>query len=228
LKIISDIRSQFTSMKILLTGATGMVGSEVLRQALNDSEITHVTALVRSPLPVSHSKLTTIIHSNFQEYHTLSELFKNVDACIWCLGISQLKVKEEEYRVITYDFTLAGAQAMLYANPNINFVFLSGMGADNTGRSKRLFARVKGQTENALDSFPFKQLYFARPGGIKAVTKMPNRPFYEAIVDWFYPVFKTLTPSYVIDSKQLALALIKLAKEGYSERVIENTALKAM
>ena len=215
-------------MKLLLTGATGMVGSEVLRQALKDDEITHITALVRSPLSISHAKLTTIIHNNFLEFQDVQNTFKECDACIWCLGISQLKVNEEDYNVITYDYAIAGAQAMLLANPEINFVFLSGMGADNTVTSKRLFARIKGKTENSLETFPFKKLFFARPGGIKAIVKMPNRPFYEKIVDVFFPVFQLLTPQFIIDSRQLAKALIKIAKKGNQNRVVENLELKRL
>lgn len=212
-------------MKLLITGATGMVGSEVLNQALNDKDFTEILALVRTPLNISHPKLKTIIQKNFLEYHEISNELESADACIWCLGISQFKVQEDEYRVITYDYALAGAQAMLHANPNINFVFLSGMGADNTGESKTLFARVKGQTENALDTFPFKKLFFARPGGIKSVRKIEGRPFYEKLVGWFYPLFKTFAPKYFIDSEQLALALIAIAKKGYSKKIISNEDL---
>ncbi len=212
-------------MKLLITGATGMVGSEVLHKAINDSEISQIIAIVRTPLSLSHPKLKVIVLKNFLEYHELDNELSTTDACIWCLGISQFKVDEDEYKVITYDYAVAGAQAMLHANANINFVFLSGMGADNTGESKTLFARIKGQTENALDTFPFKKLYFARPGGIKSVKKMEGRPFYEKLVDWFYPLFKAIAPKYFIDSEQLALALISVAKKGYAKKIISNEDL---
>jgi uncharacterized protein YbjT (DUF2867 family) len=215
-------------MKILVTGATGMVGSEVIRQALVDKDISEVYALVRTPLNISNPKLKVILHTNFQEYHNLNNVFSDIQACIWCLGISQFKVPADEYQVITYDYAVAGAQAILQANADVSFVFLSGMGADNAGDSKALFARVKGRTENALDTFPFKKLYFARPGGIKSIQKIEDRPFYERIVDWFFPVLKVIAPKYFIDSEQLAKALIVIAKKGYQNRIVSNEALSKM
>jgi uncharacterized protein YbjT (DUF2867 family) len=137
-------------MNILVTGATGLVGAEVIRQAITDDSINNVTALARRDLPLQHSKLRTIIHKEFMNYSAVQSMLGSFDACLWCLGVSQLQVSKEEYHLITYDYALAAAKAMQQANPNMVFLFVSGEGADTTEQSKTLFARVKGKTENAL------------------------------------------------------------------------------
>jgi len=215
-------------MKIILTGATGMVGSEVLKQALADTEITAVAAIVRKPVPVQHPKLTTIIRENFLDYSNLTEVFKNYDACIWCLGISQLLVTKEEYIVITYDYALAAANAMLKANPSIGFLFLSGAGADSKEKSRTIFARIKGKTENALLKLPFKKFYIARPAGIKPMQLKRDAKWYEKLLYYTYPFFKLITPAYVITSEELAKAMLNVVKNGYGNTVIENGELKEL
>ena len=161
-------------MKLLVTGATGMVGSEVVRQAVLDPECQTIIALVRKPLSIQHPKLKTVLHQDYLDYASLTDVFRDVDACLWCLGISQSLVSKEEYHVITHDYAVAGAQAMLAANPKLTFVFVSGKGADPTEQSRVLFARVKGKTENVLRRLPFKQLVIARPGGIKPTHPKPT------------------------------------------------------
>lgn len=210
-------------MKILITGATGMVGYEVLNQALLDNEIKTVTALVRKPLTVNNEKLKVIVHADFINYSYLDELFKEQDACIWCLGISQTKTKsEQEYHTITYDYAINAAKEMLKCNPNMTFVFLSGMGADNTMKSKTLFARVKGKTENDLKLLPFKSLYILRPGGIKPAHWGDSSTIMEKILYPFFPLFKLFAPNLMITSTQLAKALIKVAKKGNDIQTLEN------
>src|SRR4029078_13723947 len=145
-------------MNILITGATGTAGSQVLEQALLDPEIQTVTALSRKSLP-QNPKLKTILHQNFLDYSQLANVFKTQDACIWCLGISQTQVSKQEYEMITFEYTMACAEALRNANPETTFVFLSGQGADSTEQSRTTFARIKGKTENALQRLGFKHLY---------------------------------------------------------------------
>ncbi len=127
-------------MKIIITGATGMLGSEVLTQALADDSITKIVALVRRPLAVQHTKLDVILHKDFLNYEGLKDIFKQTDACIWCLGVSQLQVDKEAYAIITHDYTIAAAKAMVAQNPEIKFLFTSGEGSDTTEQSKTIFA----------------------------------------------------------------------------------------
>src|SRR5262245_42727081 len=129
-------------MKILVTGATGMAGAEVIRQAIADQSIEKITALVRKPLLLKDARLQIVIHADFLDYSNCAHLFREHDVCIWCLGISQTQVSKQEYHTITYEYVVAAANAMLAVNPSIGFIFISGDGADPTEKSKTLFARV--------------------------------------------------------------------------------------
>jgi uncharacterized protein YbjT (DUF2867 family) len=213
-------------MKLLITGATGMVGSELLRQALTDPDVTSVVALSRRALDIQHPKLKTVIHKDFLDYSAVNHLFADCDVCAWCLGVSQLQVNREQYNIITYDYTITAAKAMLAANPEINFVFVSGGGADQTGKAKTLFGKVKGKAEKDLTQMPFQKLIIARPGGIQPIVKNPNAPFLYKIFYFFYPVFKIITPSKVITSVELAKAILIAAKTKQGKVLLENQELK--
>jgi uncharacterized protein YbjT (DUF2867 family) len=213
-------------MKIIVTGATGTSGAEVIRQAILDSDIETITALARKPIGIQHAKVKTIIHKDFLDYNNLEELFKDHDACIWCLGISQSQVTKAEYEVITYDYAMAAANAMQNANPNITFIFLSGAGADSTEKSRTLFARVKGKTENALMRLHLNRFFVARPAGIKPIHLNPNTSLLNKLALPLFPIMELLTPKYVITSIQLAKALLHLVKHGSDKIILENMDLK--
>jgi uncharacterized protein YbjT (DUF2867 family) len=214
--------------KIIVTGATGLAGAEVVRQAILDEGVSEITALVRRPLSIQHPKLKIVLHDNYRDYSGLTALFQTHDACIWCLGISQTQVKQDEYIRITYDYVVTAAQAMLGANPAIAFVFLSGMGADSLEKSRTLFARIKGKAENNLKRLPFKKLYIARPGGIIPVHKKENPAFFERLVIPLFPVLNLIMPGSMIKSTDLAKAMIRLVKDGSDKVIHENLALKAL
>ena len=215
-------------MKIIVTGATGMAGAEVMRQAIVDNDIQEIIALVRRPLAILHPKITTVIHHDFLNYDAVKDYFKDCDACIWCLGISQLQVSKEQYVVITYDYTIAAAKAMFAINPNIHFVFLSGNGADRTEKSKVLFARLKGKTENALLQTGLKNITLARPDAIWPKHKNKNAPLAYKLAFPFFPLIELFVPSKIIGSVQLAKALLYLAKHPGEKNVYENMELRRL
>jgi uncharacterized protein YbjT (DUF2867 family) len=219
-------------MKIIITGATGMVGSEVVRQALTDNDITKVIALVRRPLAMQHPKLAVIIHKDFLDYTSVTDVLKEADACIWCLGVSQLQVSKEEYIKITHDYAVEAAKAMIAANPEITFLFVSGDGADNTEQSKTIFAREKGRTENDLKKLGIKNLYIFRPGAIKPVNGYSNVPFTYRIgyaaIKILYPLIKILSPSLIIKSTEIAKAVLYISKKGYEQQLIGNKEMIAL
>ncbi len=221
-------------MKVLVTGASGLVGAEVVRQAMVDNGIHEITALVRRPLDISNvpkeggEKLHIVVRQDFLSYSTSAELFKAQDACIWCLGISQSQVTKEMYHTITFDYTLEAARAMLKANPSIAFLFVSGQGADSTEMSKTLFARVKGKTENALLRLPFKKLFIVRPGGIKPIHRNKNAALANKMVTPLFPIFELFLPNLVISSVQLAKVLLHIAKHGAGKTLLENVDLKKL
>lgn len=215
-------------MKILVTGATGMAGSEVIRQAITDESITQIMALARRPLEITNPKLKPIIHQDFLNYDAIKDKFRDCDACIWCLGKSQLQVSKQQLAVITYDYTIAAAKAMLEVNPSIHFVFLSGNGADRTEKSNVLFARMKGRAENALLQSGLKKLTIARPDAIWPKHKHAGAPFAYKLVFPFYPLVERLAPSKIIGSEQLAKALLWIAKNPGEKNTYENMELRKL
>ena len=215
-------------MTIIVTGATGMAGSEVIRQAILDESIKEIIALVRKPLEITHPKIITVIHNDFLNYDAVADHFKNANACIWCLGISQLQVSKTQYTVITYDYAIAAANAMFAVNPSIHFVFLSGNGADRTEKSKVLFARLKGKTENALFNSGLKNVSSARPDAIWPKHKNKKAPLAYKLAFPFFPLIERFTPSKIIGSEQLAKALLYIAKNPWEKDVYENMELRAL
>jgi uncharacterized protein YbjT (DUF2867 family) len=215
-------------MNLLVTGATGLVGAEVVRQAIIDDDISQVTCLVRREGTIQHPKLKYIVHNNFLDYSSMVDLFRQQDACIWALGVSQTQVSKEKYHEITHDYAVAAAKALVIANPEITFLFVSGDGADPTETSKTLFARVKGKTENALLRMNIKKLIIARPGAIRPVHRNKNAPFVYKLILPLFPIMQMLTPSKVINSVKLALALLFLLKKNMTKQILENPDLQAL
>ena len=215
-------------MKIIVTGATGMAGAEVIRQAITDDTISEIIALVRRPLEINHPKITTVIHHDFLNYDAVKNYFIGCDTCIWCLGISQLQVSKEQYAVITYDYTIAAAKAMVAVNPAIHFIFLSGNGADRTEKSRVRFAKLKGKTENALLQSELKKITIARPDAIWPKHKNKNAPLAYKLAFPFYPLVEIFAPSKIIGAVQLAKALLYLAKNAGEKNIYENMELRML
>ncbi len=212
--------------KILVTGATGLTGAEVVRQAILDEDIAGITAIVRRPPAMTHPKLKTVLHNDFTDYASLKDLFTTHDALIWCLGISQTQVPKDEYIRITYDYVLACGQAVSKVNPALTFLFVSGMGADTQEKSRVLFARIKGRAENGLRALPLEKLFIARPGGIRPIHKKENAACFEKILIPTYPFFEFLFPTLMISSVELAKAMLHIVKQGAPKRIMENADLK--
>lgn len=215
-------------MKIIITGATGTVGSAVLRQAIRDKGIEKITALVRSPMPLSDAKVTTVLHRDFFDYSPLFDVFREHDACVWCLGISQTQVSREDYMSITYYFTIAAAKAMLQANPNTSFVFVSGEGADSSERSRIRFARIKGKTENELRKLPFKKLIIVRPAGIVPADASRHTTFYKKFELLAVRIMQRLTPGATITADHLARVMLFLLQNPTDRIIFGNKLLRAI
>jgi uncharacterized protein YbjT (DUF2867 family) len=213
-------------MKVLITGATGMVGSEVVRQALDDPFVTQIFLLIRRQSEFNHPKIKQIIHNDFTSYAGLENIFKETDACIWCLGISQSRVSKNQYYLITHDYVVHAARAMVAANPDISILFLSGEGADSKEKSRVRFAKVKGQAENSLIKLNPKKLFIFRPGGITATTRSKSEGAYKKFEILMVKIMGAVFPWSVISTKELALAMLKVAKQGYSKTILSHRDIK--
>lgn len=213
-------------MKVILFGATGMVGQGVLRECLLDSEIESVLAVGRSPTGQRHPKLREILHDNFLDYSAIESQWAGYDACFFCLGVSSVGMSEERYRHLTHDITLAAATTLARLNPQMVFVYVTGRGTDSTGQGRLMWARVKGKTENDLLKLPFKAAYMFRPAAIQPLHGVRSKTsWYQAIYVAAAPLLSLLNrlaPKYMTTTEQVGRAMIKVAKDGYPGAVLES------
>ncbi|MFE9630012.1 epimerase [Streptomyces sp. NPDC006463] len=204
-------------MNVILFGATGMIGRGVLRECLRDDSVTGVLAVGRTPLGVTHPKLRERVRSDPSDLSAPDLDLAAYDACFFCLGVSSVGMKEEEYRRVTYDLTLAVARPLAAANPRLTFVYVSGEGTDSTERGRSMWARVKGRTENALLELPF-QAYMFRPGIVQPVRGVPSRTrLYRtlyAVTAPLIPLLRRIAPDLVITTETLGRAMIAVATPG--------------
>lgn len=207
-------------MKVIITGTTGMVGEGVLTECLAHSQITEVLSVSRKQTGITHPKLKEYIVPDFLSLKENDERLKDYDACFFCAGVSSVGMKEPEYTRITYDTTLTFAKAV---NPDcrMSFVYVSGSGTDSTEKSKLMWARVKGKTENDLMKLPFKQVFAFRPGFMKPVDGQKNIPKIYKFISWLYPVLKFVIPNVTSTLQQVGQAMIYAVQNGYDKNVVE-------
>lgn len=211
---------------VLVMGATGAVGSEVIRQCVNDARISSVAALTRRPLTLKHEKLREIVHEDFLDYSPLIDEFGEIDICYCALGVSQVQVGDPKlYTTITRDYVVKAAQALKAANSEIMFVFVSGAGADASESSGVLWRKVKGETENRLREVLHDRLIIVRPAYIYPIHPRENAPWQERIWSPFYHL-KTVMPRFVTDTVEVARAMLELSLSDAPQRLVSNTDLK--
>jgi len=219
-------------MRIILFGATGMVGQGVLRECLLDSGVESVLAIVRSATGREHEKLRELRHEDFNDFSAIEGELAGFDACFFCLGVSSAGMSEQDYSRVTYDFTMAAAGALARRSPGMTFIYVSGAGTDGTERGRTMWARVKGRTENALLRLPFKAACMFRPAfiqprhGVTSKTRL-YRVMY-AVMGPLYPVWKTLFPAYVTTTEQVGRAMLEVARRGAPKPVLGNRDINAL
>ena len=213
-------------MKVILLGATGMVGQGVLRECLLDPDVESVLAIGRTPTGQQHGKLQEIVQADLSDLSAIEDKLAGFDACFFCLGVSVAGMTEQAYRRVTYDLTLSTAETLAKRNPAMTFIYVSGSGTDSTERGRMMWARVKGQTENALLRLPFKAAYMFRPGyiqplhGIRTKTKWVGAVY--AVMGPLYHALKLLFPKFVTTTECVGRAMLKVAKQGAPKRLLEN------
>lgn len=208
-------------IRAIITGATGMVGEGVLHECLRDPDVEKVLIINRKPSGVSDTKLNEVIHKDFFDLTSIEGLLKDYNACFFCLGVSSVGMKEEEYFKLTYELTMNFASTLVKLNPEMTFCYISGAGTDSSEKGKIMWARVKGKTENDLRKLNFKKVYVFRPGYMQPEKGMKNTLSYYKYVSWMYPVLRKLFPGHVTTLKELALAMINAVKKGYDREILE-------
>jgi uncharacterized protein YbjT (DUF2867 family) len=217
--------------RLVIVGATGMVGGYALRYALDHPAVGQVTSIGRRKLGVSHPKLNEVLHPDFADCSALAEALSGQHAAIFCLGTYTGSVPDAELRKITLDYTVEFARVIHGSSPNAAFSFLSGNGADPTGRSRMAFARYKGEAEKALLATGFPRVFIFRPAYIYPVEprKEPNLSY--RLLRVIYPAFRVLFPNQVIPADDLGRAMVDVAVRGTAERearIFENRDIRAM
>lgn len=211
-------------LRVIVFGATGMIGKGVLLEALDDPGTEKVLSVVRGPSGMSHPKLEEVVHDDFFDFSSIAARLRGFDACFFCLGVSALGMSETEYSRITYDVTLAAATTLRQLNPNLVFTYVSGQGTDSTEKGRQMWARVKGRTENRLlDLFP--SAYMFRPGFVRPRRGVKSR------VRWYRVVYAVLKPfgalmertmpKQVTNTQKIGKAMLQVAKTKPRMRIVD-------
>lgn len=216
-------------MDVLILGATGMVGQGVLRECLLDDGVRRVVTLGRSAADQHHPKLRQIVHADLLDLSPIESELTGFDACFYCLGASAAGLSEQEYTHINHDMALAVAETLVRLDPAITFIYVSGAGTDSSEHGRVMWARVKGRTENALLAMPFVSAYMLRPAaivpmhGIRSRT-MWYRVLYAAMTP-AYPLLSRFFPRYVTTTERVGRAMLRLARTGFPERILESPVI---
>lgn len=214
-------------MKVIITGATGMVGEGVLLECLDHPDLAQVLVVNRRPGGVSHPKLREIIHGDFFDLMSIEPQLTGFDACFFCLGVSSVGMSKEEYRHITYDLTLNFAQLLAKSNPAMTFCYVTGAGTDSSEQGPTGWARVKGAAENALIRL-FKQAFMFRPGFMKPMPGQKNIKSGYKLILWLYPIGRALYPAKFCTLQEVAAAMIKVATQGCPKHILEVKDIVAL
>ena len=209
-----------------------MIGQGVLRECLLDPDVTSVLSIVRRPTGQHDARLRELVHENFFDYSNIEKQLTGLDACFFCLGISSAGMSEEAYRRITYDITIVAAKVLSRLNPRMTFIFVSGAGTDSSEKGRTMWARVKGQTENALLRMPFRAAFMFRPGiivplhGIKSRTRA-YRLFY-ALTAPILPWAQRRWQQQITTTEQIGRAMLKAAKQGAPKTILESSDIASL
>ncbi|OFX85383.1 MAG: epimerase [Bacteroidetes bacterium GWF2_33_16] len=208
-------------IKTIITGSTGMVGEGILHECLNHSDVESVLVINRRSCNIQHPKLKEIIHTDFYDFSSIENDLKGYNAAFLCMGVSSVGMKEDQYKYLTYDLTMALAKPLARLNPDMTLTYVSGAATDSSEKGRSMWARVKGKTENDLLKLPIKQAYMFRPALITPTKGLKNTYTAYKVLKPILPVFRFLFPNYVSSLRELGLAMVNITQKGYDKKVLE-------
>jgi len=216
-------------MKVILFGATGMVGQGVLRECLLADDVESVLAIGRSATGQRHAKLREIVQPDLTSYTAIEPELAGHDACFFCLGVSAAGMSEADYTRVTYDVTLAAAQVLARLSPAMTFIYVSGEGTDSTEQRRAMWARVKGRTENAVRSLPFRAVMF-RPGLIRPLHGIRSKTrVYRIAYTLIWPLFPLLGALGVLTTtEKVGRAMLRVARSGAPSPILGNREINQL
>jgi uncharacterized protein YbjT (DUF2867 family) len=217
-----------SKIKVIVTGASGMVGEGVLHACLQRGDVESVLVVGRKPCSTVHPKLKEILHPDFFNLASIENQLSNYDACLFCLGVSSVGMKEEEYTKLTHTLTTNFAKTLLGKNPDMTFCYISGAGTDSTEKGKSTWARVKGKTENDLMKMGFKHAYNFRPGVLEPTKGLKNTLSFYKYLGWLIPVIRLLAPNAICKLEDLGNAMVNAVTKGYQKPILEVKNILAL
>lgn len=219
------------AMRVLIFGATGMVGQGVLRECLRDPDVTVAATIGRTATGLDNRKVKEIVHRDLADYAGMEEELTGFDACFFCLGVSSSGMKEADYTRVTYDLTLAAGETLSRLNPGMTFIYVSGAATDSSEKGRVMWARVKGRTENALLQLPISA-YMFRPGLIQPMDGIKSKtPAYRVLYGLSKPLLPLLRwalPNQVVTTREIGRAMLEVARHGYRKRILEIKDIRAV
>ena len=217
-----------SKIKVIVTGASGMVGEGVLLTCLQREDVEIVLVVGRKPCGTTHPKLKEILHPDFFGLTPIESQLSNYDACLFCLGVSSVGMKEEAYYKMTYALTTNFAQTLVKRNPAMTFCYISGASTDSSEKGKLMWARVKGKTENDLMKMNFKRVYNFRPGGLEPVPGQKNTLRIYSYLGWLIPIMKFIAPNSICKLEELGNAMVNAVTQGYEKQILEVKDILAL
>jgi uncharacterized protein YbjT (DUF2867 family) len=219
-------------MKVVIFGATGMVGQGALRECLLDESVREVVTVGRAPTGKSHPKLKERVAKDLLDLSALDADLQGTDVCLFCLGVSSAGMNEAAYTRITHDLTLAVAEHLVRLEPGMAFIYVSGAGTDASERGRTMWARVKGRTENGLRRLPFRRVYLFRPGFIQPLHGIRSRTAWYRILYAVFrplaPLVRRLFPGATLTTESLGRAMLLAARQGPPQEVMEARDLNEL
>jgi uncharacterized protein YbjT (DUF2867 family) len=215
-------------MKVIITGATGMVGEGVMHECIQNAEVSDILLLTRKPSGFAGGKVRDLIVKDFYDLSDIENNLIGYDSCLFCLGTTSVGKSNEEFYKISYTLTLSVAKTLAKLNTNMTFCYISGAGTDSTEAGRTAWARTKGKTENDLMKLPFRAVYNFRPGYLHPTPGLKNTLPYYKYLSWLFPVFNLLGANYVSTLAQLGQAMLNVSKFGYAKQIVEVRDIKTL